>query len=281
MGIAVSIALILVAVILFLAVRKGLLHDNTLDTWAKIGGVIAMLAAVLVFVIPTAPSPAAVSPLTSTPSPAPTLTDTPLGPTPAPRSPANKAILYDSLREHGVMTTGTDSDGKSWYDKNGYNVVSLSTKNSWSWVMRTYTVTDAIVEVTATPITDGRVTGYGIVFGWDSTITPTGFFVFEVQSFGNCQFLQGENPSGPGLLTWNISPAYSCAQPMKDQSAKIRLEIVQQHVVAFINDQYVTQADFPSYSGGRLGFYCFNGGSAESHFAAQVRFNDLIIWPVQ
>jgi hypothetical protein len=66
MGIAAFVFLLIIAIVLFLAARKGWIDDRTVQAWAGIGSMIAMLAAMMLFVIPAA-TPIEVSPSTSAP----------------------------------------------------------------------------------------------------------------------------------------------------------------------------------------------------------------------
>lgn len=52
MGVVVAITLILIAVGLFLAVKRKLIGSETLEVLANVAGIVALLAAVLVFVLP-------------------------------------------------------------------------------------------------------------------------------------------------------------------------------------------------------------------------------------
>jgi drug/metabolite transporter (DMT)-like permease len=57
MGTALVIGLIVIAIALFLAARKGHLSNETLQTLANIAAIVALIAAAAVFVIPSAVSP--------------------------------------------------------------------------------------------------------------------------------------------------------------------------------------------------------------------------------
>jgi len=57
MGTAVAVGLIVIATALFLAVRKGWINNETLQTLANIAGIVALLAAAIAFVILPSSSP--------------------------------------------------------------------------------------------------------------------------------------------------------------------------------------------------------------------------------
>lgn len=57
MGTSVFIGLLVIAVVLFLAVQKNWISDKTLQRWANVTTVVALIAAAIVFVVPTATSP--------------------------------------------------------------------------------------------------------------------------------------------------------------------------------------------------------------------------------
>ena len=102
MGIFVAILLALVAVGLFVATHKGYIVNSTLESLANIASIVALLAAIAVFVVPAATSEsnqAQVEPAPS-PAPAPTAaapTDNALADTPQPAETAQPPIIM--LRE--------------------------------------------------------------------------------------------------------------------------------------------------------------------------------------
>jgi formylglycine-generating enzyme required for sulfatase activity len=52
MGAITAVTLIVLAIVLFVAVRKGWIRNTTLQTWADVATVVALIAAVAVFVVP-------------------------------------------------------------------------------------------------------------------------------------------------------------------------------------------------------------------------------------
>lgn len=75
MGIFLVIFLVLIAISLFVSVRKKWISGDTLGTLANIAGIVALVAAAAVFVVPPAPSPPDTPPTpTFTPEPKPIIT---------------------------------------------------------------------------------------------------------------------------------------------------------------------------------------------------------------
>jgi hypothetical protein len=60
----------------------------------------------------------------------------------------------------------------------------------------------------------------------------------------------------------------------------VRLEIEGDLFRAFPDDQFVTERQFPTYNGGRIGFQAYNRGSSGSGIEAQVRFDGLTMWDI-
>lgn len=67
MGNVTAIFLVLLALILFFAARKGWIHKETLEQLAYIAGIVALVAAILIFVIPAATSQSSAPTSTSVP----------------------------------------------------------------------------------------------------------------------------------------------------------------------------------------------------------------------
>lgn len=61
MGTSVTIVLVLLAVLLFLAAKQGWIHNETLQTGANVAAIIALIAAIAVFVVPMPSSPESLS----------------------------------------------------------------------------------------------------------------------------------------------------------------------------------------------------------------------------
>jgi len=58
MGVVTAISLLVIAIVLFGAVKKGWISDRALQVCADIAGIVALLAAVAVFIVPPATPPA-------------------------------------------------------------------------------------------------------------------------------------------------------------------------------------------------------------------------------
>jgi hypothetical protein len=83
MGMTIAFILLAIAVALFLAVRQNWIHERTLQLWANIAGIVALIAAAAMFIVP-APAPPEPTPVpttgperTSTPQPTSTEMPTP------------------------------------------------------------------------------------------------------------------------------------------------------------------------------------------------------------
>ncbi|MGB0387793.1 MAG: hypothetical protein ACPGWR_23490, partial [Ardenticatenaceae bacterium] len=141
MGIAVIIGLLIVGILLFVANRRGSLHNDTLQTLVNITAIVAVLAGVIQFVVPLAtedepnatatpsieiaipssetpvpatqtPVPATQTPVPATQTPAPA-TEVPIAPTntpvPATQTPAPATeVPIAPTNTSGPINTGTD-----------------------------------------------------------------------------------------------------------------------------------------------------------------------------
>jgi hypothetical protein len=225
-----------------------------------------------------------VRPPTAAPAP-----DTPtIAPPPTPRKTGDASFQDefdpDKPRHWSV---GEDDHGRSWYGDGGYNVLSRDSKRAWIWVMperhaggESKSFTDAIIEVDATPITDGRLTGYGLVFGWteeydnDNDSYNYSYYKFEVKPNGDCGFLEiVKQIPERDWMSW------TCPLPVRDTTVRIRLEIKDRVMVAFLDSQYVARQEIASYEGGLIGLSTYCGGESGSNIKSQVRFDNLIVWP--
>ena len=85
MNVFTAIVLVLIAIGLFAAVKKKLISNETLEVLANIGGIVALLAAILIFIVPP-PQPTAAPTVAETPPSIAVATDTakPFTPPPAP-----------------------------------------------------------------------------------------------------------------------------------------------------------------------------------------------------
>lgn len=237
--------------------------------WILVGvcAVLALLVAGLAGVQPPLPPPT-MEPSTPRTS---TLVPTPIT--------VGRAVFFDDFEGDRFWTEGSDANGRSSYGQGGYNVVSQSSVSGWVWILPerkgttdvvSHRYDNLVIEVDAVPVTDGRVTGYGVVIGWDKS---NSYILFHVRPDGDCGVVRVQSHVPVDTVMQK-----KCPQPTRGEVARIRVEVKDGHMVAFVNKDFAGEYSFPQYQGGLLGFEAYNGGTAESQIASQVRFDNLIVW---
>jgi hypothetical protein len=219
----------------------------------------------------------------ATNTPTPTLTPLVLTPDPTPQKPDN-AIFYDDFTSERHWTEKIELAGSAQYQDNGYVVTSHSSKRGWMWILPEERFSGdpinkhfgaMLMEVDVLPLTSGKVTGYQTVVGWDGEF----FYMFEVKSNGDCQFLKFETGDG-GYKSVERSPVFSCPQPKQNEMVTVRLEINSLGLMrAFVGEEYIGERSFLEYSGGLIGLGTYNGGTYSSDIKASVKFDNLVIYP--
>lgn len=170
--------------------------------------------------------------------------------------------------------TWSNDDGRAWYENGGYNVRSYANTRGWMSIKLNDHYSNIILEVDAVPITHELVTGYGIAFNRTEKAT---YYSFEVQAGGECGFIRViENRRVGGFTSKSL-----CPSPTQNENVRVRLEIHQEKVVAFINETFAGQKvweDNEPYAGGYIGLGVYNSGEIGNGAQAQVRFDNLAIW---
>ena len=230
---------------------------------------------------PATPTPTATVTLTPTATMTPVVTPsmTPTVPSNAisPIVPAETGTLiyFDDFESNANnWRTWSDDDGRAWYENGGYNVRSYANTRGWMSIKLDDHHNDMILEVDAVPITYELVTGYSIAFGWAE---GENYYMFTVQAGGECGFHRvNEKRLEAGFTSKTL-----CPSPVQNESVRVRLEINQEKVVAFINGTFAGQKiwqDNEPYTGGNIGLGVYNSGEIGSGAQEQVRFDNLAIW---
>lgn len=163
----------------------------------------------------------------------------------------------------------SDSSGKATYEDDGYVVWSNDNVASWLSANLDDVYRDFVLQVNATPITFGLVTGYKIAIGWEES---NSYYMFLVKPDGKC---------GIGTIVEQIGSTYqnaNCPVPEQNKTAQVRIEVDDGQMRVFIDSQYVGTWQLPEYSGGKIGLGAYNGGLADSGVEAGVKFSNLAIW---
>lgn len=234
-------------------------------------------------VVVTTPTPTATGTFTPTatmtpavtPSVTATIPSTPtLIPSIVPAEPGTLTYFDDFESNTNNWRTWSDGDGRAWYENGGYNVRSYANTRGWMSIKLDDPHTNMILEVDVVPITHELVTGYAIAIGWTE---GENYYMFEVQAGGACGFNKIVERRLTGSLTYNTL----CPSPVQNESVRVRLEISQGKVIAFINEKYAGQKvwlDRDPYKGGNIGLGVYNSGEVGSGAQAQVMFDNLAIW---
>jgi hypothetical protein len=205
----------------------------------------------------------------STDDSTPTLENSPIAnPTPL---KVGQPIYFNSLESQSDVSwrVWQDADGRAGYENNGYYVLALDSKAGWLSTNLDDEYQDFVLSIEAIPISYGLITGYKIAVGWDES---NSYYSFEVQPDGHCGIVIVKNYRRAGLL------ASQCPQPVQNEQIFIRLEVEDQIMRAFVNDEYISTMNLPSYQGGKIALGTYNGGRLGSGAEAKVQFNNLAIW---
>lgn len=173
--------------------------------------------------------------------------------------------------------TWSDGDGRGWYENGGYNVRSYANTRGWMSIKLNDPYTHFILEVDVIPSTHELVTGYILAFAWTE---GENYYTFEVRAGGECGFVKvAEKMRVSGFASNSF-----CPKPVQNETVRVRLEINQDKVTAFINGVFAGQKIWPDdepYEGGNIGLGVYNSGELDSGAQAQVRFDNLAIWRVK
>lgn len=211
--------------------------------------------------------------LTDTPpptdEPTPTSESTPLAnPTPL---RVDEPIYFSSLESQtdGSWRVWQDSDGRAGYENGGYYVLAFDSKAGWLSANLDDEYRNFVLNIDAIPISHSLITGYAIAVGWDES---NSYYSFEVQPDGECGMIIVKNYQRTPLLFSR------CPQPVQNELIHIHLEVEEQNMRAFINDEYITTMYLPDYQYGKIGLGTYNGGRSGSGAEAKMQFNNLAIW---
>lgn len=200
----------------------------------------------------------------------PTATATPT--TFAPR-PTGALLYQKDLRraadspEWGVAD---DDAGHSGYDGLGYTVAAPRGQRSHFVLNRQNEYTNFVMEVDVTPLSDENLPAILLVVGWreDGPV-----YLFVLPPDGQC---------GRSIVAeeeWRqVAKDQLCPALQADHTLRVRLEVSERFMRAFINGQPIKEYPLDGYSSGAIGLGVLNYAPPESDDEAEARFHNLMLW---
>ncbi len=268
------IALVLLTVALFVAVRKKWIKDDTLNSLATVATIIAGLASILNFILfvdfgddpgPTPTVDAAAPTITATPTSTPTSTPTP---TPQPTPP----IVYDWTHQDDFSIASgwdvlSDSLGTTYYEQGEY-VVKTKRGNVLyvgRWKDLGQNIENGTIQVRIQrPASSEASDAAGIVFGWRDDLEGNSY-ALTIDKQGACYFRE-QSYGG-----WKQKSSGTAEQFSPDlESHKLTVVIRDNRAYGYVDDEFCTDLELVAYSQGYVGVVAHStieqieGGSA--HF---------------
>lgn len=287
----ILLIIVLIAIVAFVVFIELKFPDSRIiKAFSRAFGALALLAAIIQvlpidladWLRPQNPPAVVVSGIVPNNSANPTTAQSPGFATPTPTlevpasffpRPAGAVLYQKSLRseddspEWGVAD---DDMGRSDYDDRGYIVASPRGQRTHFVLNRQSEYTNFALEVDVTPLSADNVPAILLVVGWreDGPV-----YTFTQSPDGRCS--RAVFAAGAWQQPDN---APRCPELRLGYAQRVRLEVKDRTLRAFIDGQPLKEYTLDGYSGGAIGLGVLNYAPLGSDSEAEARFNNLVVW---
>ena len=252
--------LLLLALLLFFASRRKWVGHETLQTLANTSAIVAFIAAVLVFIVPTPPS---------------NIDDK----AKATDTPGTRVITSDDFSD---PTSGWPSgSGSFWFRgyRDGRYVIFFDGDGDEpafvAW-LAAGKFSDIGLQVTVLgPFKEYDIARRGIGFG-SSSGQREGVYAFTFQTDGTCEIVQYRD----GEYSY-LQPLFVGNVPDFDRTKShhvLKVEIKYREVVGYVDGELCVQGIIPDYSSGYVGLLATASGGDSGYIVGETYFDDFVVY---